>query len=208
MQFVRIGSSDLDVSEVCLGTMTWGQQNTSDEAHAQLDYAMARGINFIDTAEMYSVPMRAETYGATEKIIGTWLAKRGRAFRKQLILATKCAGPSRNAADITWVRGDLKAFCKADIQRAVGDSLARLPTDYIDLYQLHWPARNVPMFGGQFFDRSMERESVAIAETLTALADEVRAGRIRHIGLSNETPWGVMEFLRLSLEDKKMPRAV
>ena len=206
MNLVRLGSSELTVSEVCLGSMTWGQQNTLDEAHAQLDYAMSRGVNFIDTAEMYSVPMRAETYGATEKIIGAWLEKKGPAFREQVIIATKCAGPSRFAADITWVRGELGAFCKADIRRGISNSLARLRTDYIDLYQLHWPARNVPMFGGQFFDASMERESVALAETMEALADEVKAGRIRHIGLSNETPWGVMESLRLA--DAGMPRVV
>ena len=206
MELVRLGGSELSVSEVCLGSMTWGQQNTLDEAHAQLDYALSRGINFIDTAEMYSVPMRAETYGATEKIIGAWLKKKGPAFREQVIIASKCAGPSRTATDITWVRGELGAFCKADIQRGVSNSLARLRTDYIDLYQLHWPARNVPIFGGQFFDAAIERESVALAETLSALADEVKAGRIRHIGLSNETPWGVMEFLRLA--DAGMPRVV
>jgi aryl-alcohol dehydrogenase-like predicted oxidoreductase len=205
MKVQLLGRSALEVSEVCLGSMTWGEQNTEADGHAQLDYAISRGINFIDTAEMYAVPVRAETYGATEKIIGTWLQKKGRAFRQQIILATKCAGPSRNASDVTWVRGELKAFSSADIQRGVTNSLKRLQTDYIDLYQLHWPARNVPMFGGQFFDVAAERESVALEETLAALHAEVKAGRIREIGLSNETPWGVMAALHVSRE-KNLPR--
>lgn len=202
-----LGRSALNVSEVCLGSMTWGEQNSEAEGHAQLDYAISRGINFIDTAEMYAVPVRAETYGSTEKIIGTWLRKKGGAFREKVVIATKCSGPSRNAADVTWVRGDLQVFSAADIQRGVENSLKRLQTDYIDLYQLHWPARNVPMFGGQFFDAAAERDSVAIEETLFALDREVKAGRIREIGLSNETPWGVMEALRVSRE-KGLPRPV
>jgi aryl-alcohol dehydrogenase-like predicted oxidoreductase len=205
MKMKLLGRSALNVSEVCLGSMTWGEQNTEADGHAQLDYAIARGINFIDTAEMYAVPVRAETYGVTEKIIGSWLQKKGRAFREQVILATKCAGPSRSASDVTWVRGELKAFSSADIQRGVANSLKRLQTDYIDLYQLHWPARNVPMFGGQFFDAATERESVALEETLAALDAEVKAGRVREIGLSNETPWGVMEALRISAANK-LPR--
>jgi aryl-alcohol dehydrogenase-like predicted oxidoreductase len=206
MKLVRLGGSELDVSEVCLGSMTWGQQNSRDDAHAQLDYAVSRGINFIDTAEMYSVPMRAETYGATENIIGAWLDKRGPAFRQQLIIASKCSGPSRNASDATWVRGTITAFGREDIRRGVSSSLARLHTDYLDLYQLHWPARNVPMFGGQFFDAGAERESVALAETLSALGDEVKAGRVRSIGLSNETAWGLMECLRLARPPESLPR--
>ena len=198
MKMHCLGNSTLEVSEVCLGSMTWGQQNTLEEAHSQLDYAISRGVNFIDTAEMYSVPVRAETYGATEKIIGEWLSKKSASFRDQVVVASKCAGPSRSATDVTWVRGDLAAFSKADIRRGVTNSLKRLQTDYIDLYQLHWPARNVPIFGGVFFDPAAEREAVAFEETLMALADEVRAGRIRHVGLSNETPWGVMKYLQLS----------
>jgi aryl-alcohol dehydrogenase-like predicted oxidoreductase len=205
MKTNRLGNSDLHVSEVCLGSMTWGQQNTEAEGHAQLDYAISRGINFIDTAEMYAVPVRAETYGATERIIGSWLRKKGAAFREKVVIATKCAGPSRNAKDVTWVRDDLRPFSRADIRRGVEQSLKRLQTEYIDLYQLHWPARNVPIFGAQFFDAALERESIALEETLQALADEIKAGRVRHIGVSNESPWGLMHALRLS-EDKALPR--
>jgi aryl-alcohol dehydrogenase-like predicted oxidoreductase len=195
---VQLGVTELRVSPICLGSMTWGQQNTEVEGHAQIDLALASGVNFIDTAEMYSVPVRAETYGATERIIGSWLAK-NKPKRDQIVLATKVAGPSRNPSDVQWVRGDALPLSRADIDRAVKGSLQRLQTDYIDLYQVHWPARNVPMFGGQFFEPSQERESsAAIEETLGALNDMVKAGLIRAIGVSNETPWGVAEWLRLS----------
>ncbi len=207
MKLNPLGRSTLKVSEVCLGTMTWGEQNTLEDGHAQLDYAVSCGINFIDTAEMYSVPTRAETYGATETIIGAWFAKKGRAFRDQVVLATKCAGPPRNPVDMAWVRGDLKPFSKADIKRGVTNSLKRLQTDYIDLYQLHWPARNAPIFGGMFFDPKIERDFVPFEETLRALDDEIKAGRIRHIGLSNESPWGVMQSLQLSTQHG-LPRPV
>jgi len=207
MHMHLLGNTALKVSEICLGSMTWGQQNSMKDAHAQLDYAQSRGLNFIDTAEMYSVPARAETYGATEKIIGEWLHNKGALCRDQIVVASKCAGPSRNAADLTWVRGDAATFSKADIQRGITGSLKRLQTDYIDLYQLHWPARNVPVFGGALFDATAERESVALEETLAALADEVKAGRIRYIGLSNETPWGLMRFLQLA-DTSKLARVV
>jgi len=207
MNMNLLGNSTLKVSEICLGSMTWGQQNSMADAHAQLDYAQSRGVNFIDTAEMYAVPAHAETYGATEKIIGEWLYKKGGLFRDQVVVASKCAGPARSASDLTWVRGDASAFSKADIRRGVISSLKRLRTDYIDLYQLHWPARNVPIFGGVFFDANAERESVALEETLAALADEVTTGHIRYIGLSNETPWGVMKCLQYA-DALEMPRVV
>lgn len=207
MQFNLLGGSDLNVSRVCLGTMTWGEQNTEQDAHVQLDYALSRGINFVDTAEMYSVPARAETYGSTETIIGSWLAKKGRAFRRSIVLATKCAGYARPGTDLSWVRSDLKPFSKADIQRGVSGSLARLRSDYIDLYQLHWPARNAPIFGGMLFDPAAEHDAVPIEETLSALDDEVQAGRIRHIGLSNETPWGVMRSVHATAR-LDLPRIV
>ena len=207
MKTSPLGTSTLHVTPICLGSMTWGQQNTEADGHAQLDYALSRGINFIDTAEMYSVPVRAETYGATEKIIGTWLKKHGAATRERVVLATKCAGPARNPRDVHWVRGELRAFSREDIQRGVKNSLARLQTDYIDLYQLHWPARNVPTFGGYLFNPAIERESVALEETLEALGEEMKAGRIRHIGLSNESAWGIMHCLHLH-ETKRLPRVV
>ncbi len=205
MQTHQLGTSALHVTPVCLGTMTWGQQNSEAEGHVQLDYAISRGVNFIDTAEMYSVPTRQETYGSTERIIGTWLNAKGTSFREKVVIATKCAGPSRNASDVTWVRSDMPVFGKADIARGIRESLKRLQTDYIDLYQLHWPARNVPTFGAQFFDATAERESIALQETFAALNDEVRAGRVRAIGVSNETPWGMMQCLQLA-QISNLPR--
>jgi aryl-alcohol dehydrogenase (NADP+) len=198
MEYGLLGTSELKISRACLGTMTWGQQNSDQDAHSQLDFALSRGVNFIDTAEMYPVPTREDTHGRSEAILGAWLAKRGVHERQQLVIATKCAGYSRNPKDLTWIRGDLKVFSAADIRRGVSLSLKRLQTDYIDLYQLHWPARNVPMFGGALFDPAFERDYTPIEETLRALTDEVNAGRIRYVGLSNETPWGMMQFLRLS----------
>jgi aryl-alcohol dehydrogenase-like predicted oxidoreductase len=201
MQKILLGSSDLQVSRVCLGTMTFGEQNSEADAHSQLDYALTRGINFIDTAEMYPVMPRAQTQGATERHIGTWLRKSGR--RGEIILATKVAGPSR----MQWIRdgkGDLDA---SNIRAAVDASLARLQTDYIDLYQLHWPSRNVPIFGQVAFDPTSERNHVPIEETLAVLAELVTAGKIRHIGVSNESAWGVSEFIKQS-EMQGLPRIV
>lgn len=181
--------------------MTFGEQNTQDQAHAQLDYALERGVNFIDTAEMYPVMPRAETQGATETHIGTWLKRSGK--RNEVILATKVAGPSRMA----WIRngkGDLDA---TNIRAAVDASLARLQTDHIDLYQLHWPSRNVPVFGQRAFDPQAERAHVAIEDTLAVLGELVTAGKIRHIGVSNESAWGVGEFIKQA-EEKGLPRIV
>ena len=184
----QLGESDLKVSEICLGTMTFGQQNTIEDAHQQLDYAVAQGINFIDTAEMYPVPPRGETQGRTEAYIGEWLKKQQ---RDQLIIATKIAGPGRA---IKWVRRGATNIQRDNIKQAVDDSLKRLQTDYIDLYQIHWPDRYVPLFGQTEYNPKFERETVPIAEQLTAFSDLIKAGKIRYLGLSNETPWGVSEF--------------
>jgi len=180
------------VSPICLGTMTWGTQNTEAEAHRQLDMAMAAGINFVDTAEMYSVPPNAESYGKTESIIGNWLRHQP---RDRVVLATKIAGAGRSMG---WIRNGQQDFSRSSLQTAVEASLRRLQTDCIDLYQLHWPVRNVPMFGGYQFDPAQERKATPVLETLAGLADLVKAGKIRAVGLSNETPWGVMEFARLA----------
>lgn len=184
----QLGESDLKVSDICLGTMTYGKQNTIEEAHQQLDYAVAQGINFIDAAEMYPVPTSAETYGKTEVYIGEWLKHQQ---RDKLIIATKIAGPGRG---FEWLRGGAKAIDHANIKQAVDESLKRLQTDYIDLYQIHWPDRYVPRFGATVFDPTQVKPSVPIAEQLEAFADIIKAGKIRYIGLSNETPWGVTQF--------------
>ncbi len=188
METIRLGQSDLQVSRICLGTMTFGEQNTEAEGHAQLDYAFSRGINFIDTAEMYPVKPRAETYGQTERIVGSWLKRQQ---RDRVVLATKVAGPAR----MPWIRdgGDLTPD---SIRAAVDDSLARLQTDYIDLYQIHWPARNAPIFGQKSFDPAKERECTSIQAQLEAMGELVRAGKIRYVGVSNETPWGIAEFVK------------
>lgn len=188
MQYKKLGESDLKVSEICLGTMTFGHQNSIEEAHKQLDYAVGYGVNFIDTAEMYPVPPRAETYGKTEAYIGEWLKKQQ---RDQLIIATKIAGPGRA---IKWVRDGAQEIKKDNVKQAVENSLRRLQTDYIDLYQIHWPDRYVPSFGQTIYDPQHERDTVPIAEQLSVFADLIQAGKIRYLGLSNETPWGVSEF--------------
>lgn len=195
MEYRTLGNSTLNVSAICLGTMTFGQQNTEAEAHAQLDYAVSRGINFIDTAEMYPVPPRADTVTRTETIVGKWLRQQP---RDKIILGTKVAGPRRNMA---WIRNGPPALDRTNIRLAIEGSLKRLQTDYIDLYQLHWPERNVPMFGQYQFDPKQENKAwVAIREQLEALAELVKEGKVRAVGVSNEQPWGVMEFLRLARE--------
>lgn len=199
MEMRRLGRSDLMVSSVCLGTMTFGQQNSEAEGHAQLDRAFEQGVNFIDTAEMYAVPSRAETMGCSERIVGSWL--RGKR-RDQVVLATKVAGPGRH---LQWIRGGPPALDRANIRAAVEGSLQRLGTDYIDLYQLHWPARNQPMFGKWAYDPAQERPATPVEEQLEALAELVREGKIRHVGLSNEHPWGVMAFLNAA-QGSGLPR--
>jgi aryl-alcohol dehydrogenase-like predicted oxidoreductase len=189
-----LGRSDLRVTPICLGTMTFGEQVDEAAAHRILDAAVARDINFIDTAEMYAVPTRRETYGATERIIGNWFAARP-GVRQKVVLATKVAGPGRS---MDWVRGGSANLLPAEIVQACDDSLKRLRTDVIDLYQIHWPNRNVPTFGQLYFDPSKDAEFSSIHEQLQALAGLVKAGKVRDIGLSNETPWGVGEFVRLA----------
>jgi len=196
-----LGRSDLRVTPICLGTMTFGEQVDEAAAHAILDQAIERGINFIDTAEMYAVPTRRETYGATERIIGNWFAARP-GVRGKVVLATKVAGPGRN---MDWVRGGSPNLLPSEIVQACDDSLKRLRTDVIDLYQIHWPNRNVPTFGALYFDPAKDAEFSSIHEQLQALAGLVKAGKVRHIGLSNETPWGVGEFVKLA-DQHGLPR--
>ena len=200
MKYRPLGNSDLKVSEICLGTMTYGDQNTPEDAVRQLDYAFDHGINFIDTAEMYPVPPRAETQGRTEDYVGRWLRNQS---RDKVILATKVTGPARG---FDWIRGGPRVT-RQHIESAIDSSLRRLQTDYIDLYQIHWPDRNVPVFGQSAYDPQAERDATPIAEQLAVFGDLVKAGKIRHVGLSNETPWGVSQFLRAA-EDSGLPRVV
>ena len=200
MNKVQLGTSGLHVTPICLGTMTFGEQVDEPTTHAILDRSLARGINFIDTAEMYAVPARKETYSVTETFLGNWFAKTPGA-RDKLVLATKVAGPSRG---MPWVRegGGMTA---ADIVASCHASLKRLKTDVIDLYQIHWPERHTPMFGAMYYDPKQERTATSIHEQLEALGGLVKAGKVRAIGLSNETPYGVHEFVRLA-EQHNLPR--
>jgi aryl-alcohol dehydrogenase-like predicted oxidoreductase len=197
---VQLGTSDLHVTPICLGTMTFGEQVNEADSHAILDRSLARGVNFIDTAEMYSVPPKAETCGHTETIIGNWFAKTPGA-RQKLVLATKVAGPSRG---MPWVRDHL-GLKVSDFVKSCEGSLRRLQTDVIDLYQIHWPERHVPAFGGVYYDPKKETSETSIHAQLEALAQLVKAGKVRHVGLSNETPYGVHEFVRLA-EQHGLPR--
>lgn len=202
MQHVQLGQSDLRVTPICLGTMTFGEQVPEALAHAILDRSLDRGVNFLDTAEMYSVPARAETFNLTEKIIGNWLASRPGA-RQKIVIATKVAGPSRG---MPWVRNGSTNLTGQDIIEACEGSLRRLQTDVIDLYQIHWPVRHVPAFGMMYFDPTKDDRSVSsIHEQLQALGRLVRDGKVRAIGLSNESPYGVHEFVRLA-EQHGLPR--
>lgn len=198
-----LGRTGLKVTSCCLGTMTWGEQNTEAEGHAQMDYALSRGITFWDTAEMYAVPPKPETQGRTEEIIGSWFEKTGR--REEVILATKICGLSRN----TWTRDDpdlkFTRQTKAQIDEAVEKSLKRLKTDYIDLYQLHWPDRPVPLFGNRLDANSYSFPFESFENILAHLDTHVKAGRIRHVGVSNETSFGVMRFLAES-NARELPR--
>jgi aryl-alcohol dehydrogenase-like predicted oxidoreductase len=202
MEYRKLGHTDLDVSLICLGTMTWGQQNSEEEGHEQMDYAYDQGVNFFDTAELYPIPPMPETQGRTETYIGNWFKKNSN--RKKIILATKVAGRS----PMKWFRGEGTKLDRANIEEAVNASLKRLQTDYIDLYQLHWPDRPMSMFGaGGIGYKHIEAETVAISETLETLDDLVKSGKIRHAGLSNETPWGLSEFLKHS-DISNMPKIV
>ena len=201
MNLIPLGASELRVTPICLGTMTFGEQVGEADSHAILDRALERCINFIDTAEMYAVPARAETCGATETIVGNWLASRPGA-REKIVLATKVAGPSRG---MPWIRGEQSGLTRAEILAACDASLRRLQTEVIDLYQIHWPARSVPAFGKIYYDPAEEKPCASIHEQLEALDQLVRAGKVRAIGLSNETPYGVHEFVRLA-EAYGLPR--
>ena len=203
MQQRPLGRTGLNVSLICLGTMTWGEQNTEAQAHEQLDLAVASGINFIDTAEMYPVPPKPETAGRTEAYIGTWLAQRGK--RDDVIIATKAAGPARQALRPSHIRDGRLAFNQQNLTEAVNDSLKRLQTDYIDLYQLHWPDRSTNIFGQRDYVHVPGEESTPIEETLHALQGLIQAGKIRHVGISNESPWGLCQFTSLA-QYKGLPR--
>lgn len=199
-----LGNTDINVSLITLGTMTYGEQNTQAEAFEQMDYAYAHGVNTIDVAEMYPVPPKAETFGASETIVGEWLSARG--VRDQIILATKVTGSSSNNAGFEHIRGG-PSLTAEQIKQAVDDSLTRLQTDYIDLYQLHWPERKTNFFGRLGCVSIDDEATVALEESLLALADLVKAGKIRHYGLSNETPWGMMESCRVAAS-VNIPRPV
>ena len=197
MNYKKLGNTDLDVSTICLGTMTWGEQNTQDEAFEQMDFALSNGVNFWDTAELYAVPPRKETYGDTEEIIGNWFEKTKK--RKEVILATKVAGPARD-----YLRNGENSFTGPNLELALNNSLKRLKTDYIDLYQLHWPERNVNNFGRLGYVHK-ENDWNKFEDVLGELDKYIKAGKIRYVGLSNETPWGALNYLQLS-KDKNLPR--
>ncbi len=201
MKYKKLGKTNVDVSLICLGTMTWGEQNTELEGFSQMDYALENGINFFDTAELYSVPPRKETFGSTEIIIGNWL--RNKKCRERIILATKVVGRS----GMKWFRGKETRLNEEQITKAIEGSLKRLQTDYIDLYQLHWPDRKANFFGKLGYEHHEENDIIDIKVQLEVLDKLVKQGKIRFIGLSNETPWGLMKFL--SLSDKyDLPRVV
>jgi len=197
MNYRKLGNTDLDVSTICLGTMTWGEQNTQEEAFEQMDYALDKGVNFWDTAELYAVPPKSETFGYTETIIGNWFEKNKK--REKVILATKVAGPARK-----YLRNGENSFVGKNLDQAINDSLRRLKTDYIDLYQLHWPERNVNNFGKLGYTHK-ENNWNEFEDVLDNLKKYIDIGKIRYVGLSNETPWGVMNYLKLS-KDKDLPR--
>jgi aryl-alcohol dehydrogenase-like predicted oxidoreductase len=200
MEYKKLGTSDIDVSAICLGTMTWGEQNTEAEGHEQMDYAITQGINFFDTAEMYSVPGRAETQGSTERIIGTWLKKTGK--RKDIILATKVTGPSVPMRHIS----DNLGFSRPRILEAIEGSFKRLQTDYVDLYQMHWPERKTNYFGQLGYNHQADDAwQDNFEEAIGTMNDLVKEGKIRHWGLSNETSWGIMRTCAVS-DGKGLPR--
>lgn len=199
MKYNFLGHSDIKVSRICLGTMTWGEQNTQEDGFSQMDYALERGVNFWDTAELYSVPPKADTCGATETIIGHWFKKTGR--RNNVVLASKIAGPGEF---VNHIRQGQTKFAEEEIESALNESLQRLQTDYIDLYQLHWPARQTNFFGKLGFKSAagqIEQAETELTETLSALEKQVQAGKIRQIGLSNETAWGAMKCLQLAKDN-------
>ena len=201
MEYRNLGNTNLKVSLICLGTMTWGEQNTEEEGFQQMDYSLDNGINFFDTAELYSVPPRKETWGITEKIIGNWLKSRN--CRDKVVLATKVTGRS----GMKWFRNKETRLNKEQITNAVEGSLKRLKTDYIDLYQLHWPDRKANFFGKLSYEHQEEDDFIELKTQLEVLSDLVKSGKIRFIGLSNETSWGLMKFLSVS-DQYNLPRVV
>ncbi len=201
MKYKKLGNTDIDVSLICLGTMTWGEQNSEKEGFDQMDLSLDEGVNFFDTAELYSVPPKKETFGSTEKIIGKWLKLRK--CRDKIILATKVVGRS----GMKWFRNKETRLNKEQINEAIDGSLKRLNTDYIDLYQLHWPDRKANFFGKLSYKHEEEKDFIEIRTQLETLEENIKNGKIRHIGLSNETPWGLMKFLSLS-EKYNLPRVV
>lgn len=204
MKYRPLGNSGIQVSVIGLGTMTWGHQNSEADAHQQLDYALSQGVNLVDTAEMYPTPTRADTWGSTERFIGSWLARSKR--RQDIVLASKAVGPARTPSQ-NHIRGGKSHHDAKNLRAALQGSLDRLQTDYLDLYQLHWPDRSTNFFGLRDYPWGDDEESVAIEETLAALAELVKEGLIRHIGVSNETPWGVGQFLKAA-ERLGLPRIV
>ncbi len=201
MQYAQLGTVDISVSSICLGTMTWGEQNSEAEAHAQLDLATDMGVNFIDTAEMYPVPSRAQTYGATEEILGRWLSRRP--DRGELVIATKVVGPA--GSWMPHIRDANTRLDRNNIRAALEGSLRRLRTDYIDLYQVHWPERQTNYFGKLGYEHDRSTDWIPIEETLAALGECVDSGKVRVVGVSNETPWGILEYLRVA-ERRGLPR--
>lgn len=202
MHYRKLGRTDLNVSALCLGTMTWGEQNTEEQGFAQIERAKTAGINFLDTAEMYPVPPRPETYAATERVIGNWFKRQG--DRADWILASKIAGPGNG---ISHIRDGQLKFNREHIVAALDASLQRLQTDWIDLYQLHWPERSTNFFGELGYQHTQDHLDTPLQETLQVLDEQVKAGKIRHVGLSNETPWGTMKFLGLA-DSGNLPRPV
>jgi aryl-alcohol dehydrogenase-like predicted oxidoreductase len=201
MEYNLLPNTNIKISKICLGTMTWGEQNTEAEAHEQLDYATNNEINFIDTAELYAVPAKATTQGKTETFIGTWLNKRKK--RDDLIIASKAAGPG---AFVQHIRSGPK-FNKEHLTEALHNSLKRLQTDYIDIYQLHWPERPTNYFGALGYEHKSDDPITDFRETLSILQDFIKEGKIRHIGLSNETPWGTMQYVRIA-ERENLPKVI
>ncbi len=199
MKYKKLGTTDLDISLICLGTMTWGTQNSESDAFEQMDYSLDKGVNFFDTAELYSVPPTAESYGKTEVMIGNWFEKRKN--RNKIVLASKVAGPG-----LEWIRGGGNNFSEKKIGKAIDDSLKRLKTDYIDLYQLHWPERSTNCFGRREYKvNESEGEWNNFENVLLALEKFIKSGKIRYIGMSNETPYGLSKYLEIS-KNKNLPR--
>ena len=198
MNYRKLGNTDLDVSTICLGTMTWGEQNSQEEGFEQMDYALDQGINFFDTAELYAIPPKKNTYGKTEEVIGNWFNKTKK--RSKVVLATKISGPG-----LSWIRGGGNQYDKKNLNEAVNKSLERLKTDYIDLYQLHWPERKTNYFGKLGYEHKDDNQWNNFEEILNSLNEIIKTGKIRYIGLSNETAWGLSKFLELS-KLKKLPK--